>query len=215
MRTGSLLIIIDFDCFRVLFVVRFSKLNCLLIADCRQLHAGKGNFYVILLFLIIYILITKSTHLYVQIHMLEERVKQLEKQVTEKEAAMEAAEKEVAKNEAAGKEAAEKEAVEKEVVEKEATKKEAADKEAAKKEDNDEEEDQSWPSGSSDDDSPVRLHRVKHWFKCPICFNNLYQHKNSLFLHIQYMMMDEFSPPDMVEQNCHLNRLIEARKSNP
>jgi hypothetical protein len=31
MRIRSLLISIDFDCFRVLFVVRFSKLNCLFI----------------------------------------------------------------------------------------------------------------------------------------------------------------------------------------
>jgi hypothetical protein len=45
MRTISLLISIDFDCFRVLFIVRFSKLNCLLIADRCQLHeGGKGNF---------------------------------------------------------------------------------------------------------------------------------------------------------------------------
>jgi hypothetical protein len=44
MRTISLLISIDFDCFRVL-VVRFYKLNCLLIADRYQLHAaGNGNF---------------------------------------------------------------------------------------------------------------------------------------------------------------------------
>jgi hypothetical protein len=41
----SLLISTDFDCFRVLFVVRFSKLNCVLIADRCQIHAtGKGNF---------------------------------------------------------------------------------------------------------------------------------------------------------------------------
>jgi hypothetical protein len=44
MRTRSLLISIDFDCFMVLFVVRFSKLNCLLIVDRCQLHAGKDNF---------------------------------------------------------------------------------------------------------------------------------------------------------------------------
>jgi hypothetical protein len=44
MRTESLLISIDFDCFRVLLVIRFSKLNCRLIADRCQLHAGKGNF---------------------------------------------------------------------------------------------------------------------------------------------------------------------------
>jgi hypothetical protein len=62
---SRLLISIDFDCFRVLFVVGFSKLNFLLIADCYQLHAGKYNFYVILLFLIISILITKCTHSYI------------------------------------------------------------------------------------------------------------------------------------------------------
>jgi hypothetical protein len=85
MRTRSLLKYIDFDCFRVLFVVRFSKLNCLLIADYCQLHDGKGNFYVILLFLIISILFTKCTHsyIYIQIHILEARVKQLEKQAHE------------------------------------------------------------------------------------------------------------------------------------
>jgi hypothetical protein len=41
---GRLLISIDFDCFRVLFVARFSKLNCILIADRCQLHAAKGYF---------------------------------------------------------------------------------------------------------------------------------------------------------------------------
>jgi flagellar biosynthesis GTPase FlhF len=125
--------------------------------------------------------------------MLDVRVKQLEKQVVEKEAAKEAAEKEVAKKEAARKEATEKEMVEKEV----------AEKEAAKKEDNDEVEDQSWqPSGSSEDDGPVdpiRFSRVKRWCKCPICFNHLYQHKNSLFFHIKYMMMGEFLTSDGAE----------------
>jgi hypothetical protein len=55
----------NFDCFRVLFIVRFYKLNCLLIGDCCQLHVGKGIFYVIFLFLIIFILITKCTHSYI------------------------------------------------------------------------------------------------------------------------------------------------------
>jgi hypothetical protein len=108
------------------------------------------------------------------------------------------------------KEVAEKEAIEKEVVEKE-----VAEKQATDKEDDDEEEDQSWPSGSSDFDDPVRFPRVKRWFKCPICLNNLYQHKNSLFFHIEYIMMNEFSKPDMVEQNCQLNRLIEAAICDP
>jgi hypothetical protein len=108
------------------------------------------------------------------------------------------------------KEVAKKEAIEKEVVEKE-----VAEKQATDKEDDDEEEDQSWPSGSSDFDDPVRFPRVKRWFKCPICLNNLYQHKNSLFFHIEYIMMNEFSKPDMVEQNCQLNRLIEAAICDP
>jgi hypothetical protein len=97
----------------------------------------------------------------------------------------------------------EKQAAEKEVVEKEVVEKEAAEKEAVEKEDDEEEEDQSWrPSGSSDNDSlvsPIRFPRVKRWFKCPICFNHLYQHKDILFFHIKYMMMDEFSTVDVVE----------------
>jgi hypothetical protein len=43
MRTISLLISIDFDYFRVLFVVRFSKLNCLLIADRNQLYVARKD----------------------------------------------------------------------------------------------------------------------------------------------------------------------------
>jgi hypothetical protein len=130
--------------------------------------------------------------------MLEVRVKQLEKQAAEKEVAK-------AAKEAAEKEAAEKEAAGKEVVEKEAVVKEVTEKEVAKKVDGKEEEDQSWrPSGNSDDDglvSPIRFPRVKRWFKCPICFNQLYQHKNSLLFHIKYMMMDEFLTPSVVEQH--------------
>jgi hypothetical protein len=134
--------------------------------------------------------------------MLEARVKQLEKEAAEKEAAkaaMEVAEKEAAEKEAAGKEATQKDAVEKEAV-----KKEVAEKEVVEKEDDDEEEDQFWPSGSSDDDdpvSPIRFPRVKRWFKCPICLNHLYQYKDNLFFHIEYMMTDEFLKPDMVEQH--------------
>jgi hypothetical protein len=127
--------------------------------------------------------------IYIQIHVLEVRVKQLEKQVAEKEVA----------NEAAGKEAAGKEAFGKEAVE----------KEAAEKEDNDEEKDQSWrTSESSNDDGPI-------CFKCPNCFNQLYQHKNSLFFHIKYMMTNEFSPPNVVERHRQLNRLIEAAICDP
>jgi hypothetical protein len=58
---------------------------------------------------------------------------------------------------------------------KEATEKEATKKEMVEKEDNDDEEDQQvWPSGCSNDDgpiSPIRFPRVKHWFKCPICIS--------------------------------------------
>jgi hypothetical protein len=117
------------------------------------------------------------------------------------------------------KEADEKELTGKEVAEKEAVEKEAAEKEAAEKEDDKEEEDQSWrPSGSNDDNGPVkpiRFPRFNRWFKCPICFNHLYQHKKSLFFHIKYMMMDEFSTPDVVKQHCQCNRLIEAAICDP
>jgi hypothetical protein len=83
-------------------------------------------------------------------------------------------------------------------------KKEAVEKEAAEKVDDNEEEDQSWrPWKTSDDDDLV-------CFKCPIYFNHLYQHKNSSFFHIKYMMVDEFLPPNMVERHRQLNRLIEA-----
>jgi hypothetical protein len=92
------------------------------------------------------------------------------------------------------------------------------EKEAAEKED-EEEEDQPWrPSGSSNDEgpiSPIRFSRVKRWFKCLICFNHLYQHKNNLFCHIKYMMMDEFFTPDVVEQHSQLNRWIEAAICDP
>jgi hypothetical protein len=124
----------------------------------------------------------------------------LEKQVTEKEVAKEATKKEMA---------------EKKATEKEAVEKEAAEKEAAKKEDNDEKEDQSRPSGSNNDDSPIRFPGVKRWFKCPICFNHLYQHKNNLFFHIEYMMMNGFSMPDVVEQHRQLNTLIEVAICDP
>jgi hypothetical protein len=74
---------------------------------------------------------------------------------------------------------AEKEAARREAAENEEVEKEAAEKEAANKEDDEKEEDQSWQaSRSSDDDgpiSPIRFPRVKHWFKCPICLNHLYQ----------------------------------------
>jgi flagellar biosynthesis GTPase FlhF len=142
--------------------------------------------------------------IYIQIHMLEVRVKQLEKQAAEKEAAKEVAEKEAVEKEAARKEAAKMEASEKEAAEKEVVEKEVVEKEAVETEDNEEEEDPSWqPSESSDDDSPI-------CFRCPICFSHLYQHKNSLFFHIKYMITDEFSPPNVVERQRQLNMLIEA-----
>jgi hypothetical protein len=149
--------------------------------------------------------------IYIQIPMLEVRVKQLEKQATEKGAAKAA--------KAATKEAVEKEAAGKEVAKKEAVEKESAEKEAAEKEDDDEEEEQSWwPSGSSNTDgplTPIRFLGVKCCFKCPICFNHLYQHKKNLFFHIKYMMTDEFLTPDVVVQHCQLNRLIEAAICDP
>jgi hypothetical protein len=137
------------------------------------------------------------TFIYIQIHMLEVSVKQLEKQAAEKEASK------------AAKEAAKKEAAEKEVAGKEAAEKEAVEKEAAEKEDDDQEEDQSWwPSESSDNDSPV-------CFKCPICFNHLYQHKNSLFFHIKYMTTAEFLLPNVAVQHRQFNRLIEVAICDP
>ncbi len=99
-----------------------------------------------------------------------------------------------------------------------AIEKEAAEKEAAEKEDDKEEEDQSWrPSGSNDDNGPVnpiRFPRFNRWFKCPICFNHLYQHKNSLFSHIKNFIMEELSTPGVVEQHHQLNRLLEATMSD-
>jgi hypothetical protein len=78
-------------------------------------------------------------------------------------------------------------------------------KEVAEKEDNDDEEDQEvWPSGSSDDDGPIssiRFPRVKRWFNCPICLNYLYQHNNSLLFRIENFITDKMSPLDVVEQH--------------
>jgi hypothetical protein len=137
--------------------------------------------------------------IYIQIHMLEVRVKQLEKEAAEKEVTKEAPEKEAAEHEA--------------------TEKEAGEKEVTEKEDDEEEEDQSWrPSRSRDDDgpiNPIKFPRVKHWLKCPIYFNHLYQHKNNLFFHIKYMMLDEFLMPGVVEQHRQLNRLIEVAIFDP
>jgi hypothetical protein len=90
-----------------------------------------------------------------------------------------------------------------------AAEKEAVKKEVVEKDDDGEGEDQSWrPTESSDDEGPV-------CFKCPICFNHLYQHKNNLFFHIKYMMMDEFLLPNVVERHRQLNRLIKAVICDP
>jgi hypothetical protein len=76
--------------------------------------------------------------------------------------------------------------------------KEAADKEAAEEDDDDEEDEQALPPGSSDDDGPtscIRFPRVKHWLKCPICLNYLYEHKIGLLFHIESFINDKMSPP--------------------
>jgi hypothetical protein len=102
---------------------------------------------------------------------------------------------------------------------KEAAKKEAVKKEAPEKEDdNNEEGQQAWPSGSSDDNDPVnpiRFTRVKRWFKCPICVNYLYKHKNGLLFDIESFIKDAMSPPNVVEQYRHLSRLLEATMHDP
>jgi hypothetical protein len=89
-------------------------------------------------------------------------------------------------------------------------------KEAAEKEEDDDELDQqAWPSGSSDDDDPIRFPRVKRWFKCPICLKHLYLHKNNLFGHIKNFIMEELSTLYVVEQHHQLNKLLEATMSGP
>jgi hypothetical protein len=91
-----------------------------------------------------------------------------------------------------------KEAAKKEVAKKEAVEKEVAEKEVAEEEDDEEEDQQALPLGSSDDNGPislVRFPRVKHWLKCPICLNYLYEHKNGLLFHIKSFIEDEMSPP--------------------
>jgi hypothetical protein len=89
-------------------------------------------------------------------------------------------------------------------------------KEAAEKEDDDDKEDQQ--SGSSNDDgpiSPIRFPRIKCWFKCPICVNYLYQHKNGLLFHIKKFTNDAMSLSNAVEQHRHLWRLLKATMRNP
>jgi hypothetical protein len=81
--------------------------------------------------------------------------------------------------------------------------KEAIEKEASEKEDGDDEEDQqAWPSRSSDDNdpvSPIRFPKVMHWLKCPIYLNYLYEHKNGFLFHIESFIKDAMSPLDVVE----------------
>jgi hypothetical protein len=93
--------------------------------------------------------------------------------------------------------------------------KEAVEKEAAEKEDGDDEEDQQvWPSGSSDVDgpvSPIRFFRVMRWLKCSICLNYLYEHKNGLLFLIESFIKDAMSLPDVVEQHLHFSRLLDMQ----
>jgi hypothetical protein len=81
-----------------------------------------------------------------------------------------------------------------------------------KKEHNhDEENQQDWPSRSSDDNSPVspiRFPRVMCWLKCPICLNSLYEHNNGLPFHIESFIKDAMSPLDVVEQHLNLSTLL-------
>jgi hypothetical protein len=86
-------------------------------------------------------------------------------------------------------------------------------KEVAEKEDDDDNQ-QAWPSRSSDNDgpiSPIRFPRVMHWLKCPICLNYLYEHKNGLFFHIKSFIKDAMSPPDVVEQHLYLSRFLDMQ----
>jgi type IV secretory pathway VirB9-like protein len=85
----------------------------------------------------------------------------------------------------------------KEASENEAAEKEVAEKEAAEEDEAEEENQQALPPGSGDDDDPIitiRFPRVKHWLKCPICLNYLYEHKNGLLFHIESFIKDEMSP---------------------
>jgi hypothetical protein len=102
----------------------------------------------------------------------------------------------------------------KEAAEKEAIKKEAAEKEAAEEDGDKEEDQQALPPGTSDDDgpiNPIKFPRVKHWFKCPICLNYLYEHKNGLLFDIKSFLKDEMSPLDLVKIYLHLSRLLDMQ----
>jgi hypothetical protein len=82
--------------------------------------------------------------------------------------------------------------------------KEAVGKEAeiklvpSEKDDDNEEDQEAWPSGSSDDDSPIRFPRVKRWFKCSIFLKNMYEHKNSVLSDIDNFIAEEMRKLSML-----------------
>jgi hypothetical protein len=79
---------------------------------------------------------------------------------------------------------------------KEAAETEVEIEQVSSEEDNDDEKDQeAWPSGSSDDDIPIRFPRVKFWFKCPICLSNMYEHKNNVLFYINNFIAKEMGRP--------------------
>jgi hypothetical protein len=83
---------------------------------------------------------------------------------------------------------------------KEAVEKEAEIEPVPSEEDNDDEEDQeSLPSRSSDDNVPIRFSKVNRWFKCPICLRNIDKHKNNVLFHIDNFIAEEMMPPDVVK----------------
>jgi hypothetical protein len=85
---------------------------------------------------------------------------------------------------------------------KEAAETEVEIEQVSSEEDNDDEKDQeAWPSGSSDDDIPIRFPRVKFWFKCPICLSNMYEHKNNVLFYINNFIAKEMGPSDVVKKH--------------
>jgi hypothetical protein len=171
------------------------------------------------------------TFIYIQIHMLEARVEELVKQLV----------KEFQYNKVLGRRIGD--YMRKEVAEKEVEKKEAAEKEAeielvpleedevvsppavqadwgSSDNDDDEEDQEAWPSGSSDDEyncdeGPIKFPKVKSWFKCPIYLREMYEHMNSVLFHIHSFIAEEIGPPDVVEQHRQLSRLLDAHKRDP
>jgi hypothetical protein len=57
---------------------------------------------------------------------------------------------------------------------------------------------------------PIKFPRVMRWLKCPICLNYLYEHKNGLLFHIESLIKDAISLPDVVE-HLHLSRLLDMQ----